>query len=147
MPAFFEPLAAIFFPHQWTCGYITQRVILGAMVWELKDDSQPPCCLAPSARDICLENHVLNIPFMKSFAKLFMVKSGGWNTCIMFGGIFVDKMLLSFSMCRNLSVVCPLKTSYLEDKQVVVFQAPNLSHSVFIYGRMISLRNFKDSLS
>ena len=67
------------------------------MVWELKDDSQPLYRLPPRYfhRDICLENHVLNIPFMKSFANLLTVKYSGWNTCVMFGGIFVDEMLLS----------------------------------------------------
>ena len=64
-------------------------------------------------RDICLENHVLNFPLMKSFANLFTVKYSCSNTCVMFGGIFVDKMLLSFSTSRNLSVVCPRKTSYI----------------------------------
>ena len=34
-------------PDRWTCDYIIQRAILQAMVWELKDDSQPLCCLAP----------------------------------------------------------------------------------------------------
>ena len=98
-----------------------------------------------SPRDICLENHVLNIAFMKSFANLFTVKSSGWNTCVMFGGIFVDKMLLTFRTSRNLSVVCPRKMSYISKAGCV--SSPNLLRSVFTYGRMISLRNFKDFIS
>ena len=34
-----------------------------------------------SPRDICLENYVLNIPFMKSFTNVFTVKSSGWSPC------------------------------------------------------------------
>ena len=49
---------------------------------------------------------------MKSFANLFTVKSSSWNTCVIFGVIFVDKMLLSFRTSRNLSVVCLRKTPY-----------------------------------
>ena len=62
----------------------------------------------------------------------------------MFGGIFVHKMLLSLSTPRNLSVVCLQKMSYISKAGCV--SSPNLSHSVFTYDRMISLRNFKDCL-
>ena len=63
----------------------------------------------------------------------------------MFGGIFVDKMLLTFRTSRNLSVVCPRKMSYISKAGCV--SSPNLLRSVFTYGRMISLRNFKDFIS
>ena len=82
---------------------------------------------------------------MKSFANLFTVKSSGWNTCVMSGGIFVDKKLLSFSTSRNLSVVCLWKTSYISKGGCV--SSPSLSRSAFTCVRMISLRNFKDSIS
>ena len=47
MPAFFHSLATTSFSSSVDMYYIIQRAILRAMVWELKDDSQPLCRLAP----------------------------------------------------------------------------------------------------
>ena len=96
----------------------------------------------PSPRDICLENRPLNVLFRKSFANLFKAKSRGWNTCVMLGGIFVDKMLLSFSTSRNFSVVCPRKASCISKAGCV--SSPSLSRSVFT---SLYIDHFKDSVS
>ena len=69
---------------------------------------------------------------MKFFANLFTVKSSGWKTCVMFGGIFVDKMLLSFRTSRNLSVVCPRKMSHISKTVWLCFKPQPFPFDLYI---------------